>query len=67
MISIPARTPGRLLFAASRDVIAWRTPRQAWMMFKPPWNRPLFSERNGYWTVLWSWRGFRLLRDPAGA
>ncbi len=39
--------------------ISWRW-RGAWFSFRPPWNRPLFSERNGLVRMIWRFAGFRL-------
>ena len=64
MITIPGRD-GHMLFSISRSMIAWRGRAGAWIMVKPPWNKPLFSERNGGTETLKSWRGWRLLRRPA--
>jgi hypothetical protein len=43
--------------------ISWRW-RGNWWCFRPPSNRPLFSERHGHVRHVFNWRGFRLFVRP---
>lgn len=63
MIVVPG-PDGRMLFTACRSLVAWRGRGRSWVMVKPPWNRPLFSEREGKVKTVLKWRGWRLLKDP---
>jgi hypothetical protein len=65
MITIPSLVSGRMLFCATRNLIAWRLPSNAWLIFKPPWNPSLVSERLSLSKTLWSWKGFRIIRHAA--
>jgi hypothetical protein len=64
MILLPLGGSGKglLMFAASRTAIGWRAKDGAWMLFKPPWSRQLYSERLRRAKTLFSVCGFRLLR-----
>lgn len=44
----------------------WHWRGVLWKL-KAPWERALFSERNGYHKVVWRAFGWRLVRDPIEA
>lgn len=59
MLTIPLLGYKSRLMLARDGAFLW-LGRRGWLV-KPPWNRPLFSERNGFVRVLFRAFGWRLI------
>lgn len=57
---------GRWRVCAWRGGFSWFIGDDMWC-FRPPWNRPLFSERNGCHRMVFKVAGWRLFVRNIGA